>query len=81
MLYDVDAAQLAYCLVDTPEHLIPDWEEDIDKYFVSHIDARLRVTTLDFERDKELEEQIKYKIAECKRYYNWYHEQFLNKNQ
>lgn len=79
MLYNRQHARLAYCLVETPDHLIPDWE-DARKHDVSNVEPRLRVTVVDFERDMELEKEIMYKIAECQRYYKWYGQQLDLKN-
>lgn len=71
MLYDKSKARLAYCLVNTPDHLIPD-SDPIELHIVDDIDPRLRVTCVDFERDIELEQLIIYKIKECQRYYEYY---------
>ena len=44
------------------------------------IKEELLVTVLKFERDIELEEKIKYKVGECRRFANYYAAQILNKN-
>lgn len=80
MLYDRNNATLAYCLVNTPDHLIPP-NDDFNLHNVDDIDPFLRVTTLSFTRDLELEEQIKYKVSECRKYYNHYLNLVLSKNQ
>ena len=55
-LYDVNQAYLDWVLIDTPDELIK-WEpEHLHK--VSHIDPCLRVTTVYYERDMELEEKM-----------------------
>ena len=77
-LYDKPKATLAYCMVDTPDYLLKDWDyQKIHK--VSNIDASLRVTTVSFERDIELEEQIKEKVELCKEFYFHYKNEILNK--
>lgn len=56
MLYDKPRARLAYCLVSTPEDLLK--YEDATLHFVDHIDPLMRVTTIDFERDAEIEKKM-----------------------
>jgi hypothetical protein len=68
MLWDVDAAELAYCLVDTPDDLVG--YEDSSLHSVGHINAELRVTTLSFERDKALEEKIKTRVTNANLYFD-----------
>jgi hypothetical protein len=68
MLWDVDAAELAYCLVDTPDDLVG--YEDSSLHSVGHINAELRVTTLSFERDKSLEEKIKTRVTNANLYFD-----------
>lgn len=57
MLWDVDAAEIAYCLVTTPEDLVGYEREEL--HFVDHIPQELRVTRIPFTRDKALEDRIK----------------------
>ena len=78
-LYNKDEAELAYCLVNTPEHLI-EWENNHSIHEVDDIAPELRVTRLKFERDKALEELIKEKVSECRKYAAWYEKQILTKN-
>lgn len=68
MLWDVDLAEIAYCLVDTPDDLIG-WE-DPTLHSVSHIAEELRVTLVKYQRDKALEEKIKRKCEAANRYLN-----------
>jgi hypothetical protein len=68
MLWDVDAAELAYCLVDTPDDLIG--YEDASLHSVGNINQELRVTTLSFKRDKELEEKIKTRVTNANLYFD-----------
>jgi hypothetical protein len=66
-LYDIAQAEVNYCLVDTPEHLIG--YEPMQLHMVSHIPAHLRVTTIEFERDAEKEARIFEKIKHATDYY------------
>lgn len=57
LLKDYNRSGLAYCLVDTPEHLIKKGDP-IDWHIVGHIDPKYRVTMLDRERDATREKQL-----------------------
>ena len=78
MLYDEDKFELIYCLVQTPDELIPDWE-DYELHDVEDIEPELRITMIKFERCKEKEELIKHKVAEARKYANWYYLEILKK--
>jgi hypothetical protein len=67
MLWDVDSASIAYCLVSTPEELIK--YEDATLHQVDHIAPELRVTRVFYKRDKELEDKIKVKVEAARDYY------------
>lgn len=67
MLWDVDQASIAYCLVSTPEDLIK--YEDPDLHLVDHISPDLRVTRVFYQRDKELEDKIVVKVEAAREYY------------
>jgi hypothetical protein len=67
MLWDVDHAQIAYCLVSTPENLIG--YEDPQLHIVDHINPELRVTLVHYERDKAKESKIKEKTEAARDYY------------
>lgn len=67
-LWNLDFAHIAYCLVDTPDHLIG--YEDQSLHSVSHINPQLRVTLVKYERDKALEEKIKFKVDESRKYFD-----------
>lgn len=66
MLWDVDLAELAYCLIDTPGELIG-WE-DAALHSVDHIPQELRLTLVQYQRDKVLEEKIKRKCEAANNY-------------
>jgi hypothetical protein len=68
MLWDLDQAQIAYCLVNTPDHLIG--YEDKALHQVEHIAPELRVTLLNYTRDKALEDKIKFKVDEARKFYD-----------
>jgi hypothetical protein len=79
-LYERGQFKLIYGVVDTPDHLLNDWD-DLEQHYVSHIDPKYRITVaLHIERDFKLEKLIDYKVKEAHRYAYWYHEQLLNKN-
>jgi len=67
-LWDVDKASIAYCLVSTPDDLIG--YENRAYHKVDHINPELRVTFVDYERDKTLEEKIKVKVEAARKYYD-----------
>jgi hypothetical protein len=68
MLWDLDSAQIAYCLVNTPDHLVG--FEDKALHYVEHIAPELRVTLLNYKRDKTLEDKIKFKVDEARKFYD-----------
>lgn len=61
-LYDVPEHEVAFCLVNTPEHLIPRWESQ-DLHRVEHIDPALRITKIVYKRDAALEAKM---LAKCR---------------
>jgi hypothetical protein len=68
MLWDLDQAEIAYCLVSTPDHLVG--FEDKNLHYVDHIAPELRVTLIKYQRDKALEDKIKFKIDEARKYFD-----------
>lgn len=66
MLWEADTAEVAWCMVNTPEDLIG-WE-DPSLHYVDHIDPMLRVTLVKYTRDLALEERIKVKAAAANQY-------------
>lgn len=67
MLWDKPYAEIAYCLVSTPDDLIG-WEAP-SLHQVDHINRELRVTLVPYERDLVLEEKIKVKVDAARIYY------------
>ena len=66
MLWNVDIFEVAYCMVNTPDELIKFEQEEI--HYVDHIDEALRITIVPYERDKILEEKIKFKVEAARAY-------------
>lgn len=66
MLWNVDEAEIAYCMVNTPDELIKFEQEEL--HFVDHIPEHLRVTIVPYKRDKELEKKIKVKVEAARDY-------------
>lgn len=66
MLWDKDLFELAYCLVNTPPELIG--FEDDSIHYVDNIDPELRVTTIQYKRDRDLEDLIKIKCSAAQAY-------------
>ena len=67
-LWDRPRADIAYCLVSTPEDLIG-WENKT-LHQVDHINRELRVTVVPYERDVALEDKIKIKVEAARVYYD-----------
>jgi hypothetical protein len=67
MLWDKSKAELAYCMISTPDELIGYESPLVHK--VDHIHPNLRVTTVQYERDATLEEKIKVKVNAARDYY------------
>ena len=67
MLWDKPYAEIAYCLVSTPDDLIG-WEAP-SLHQVDHINRELRMTLVPYERDLVLEEKIKVKVDAARIYY------------
>ena len=66
MLWGVDLFEIAYCMVSTPDELIKYEQEEL--HYVDHIDEALRVTIVPYERDKALEDKIKFKVEAARKY-------------
>lgn len=68
MLYDKPEFELAFCMVSTPSDLIGYEDEGI--HIVDHIDPSLRVTTIKYQRDFDLEDLIKVKCEAASKLVN-----------
>ena len=65
-LWDVPEAEIAYCLVSTPPELIGYESEQM--HYVEEIEPLLRVTRVQYERDKELEARMRFKVESANAY-------------
>jgi len=77
-LYDKPKAELAYCMVSTPDYLLKDWD-NLDIHKVDKFDPFLRVTKISFERDRDKERDIIDRVIECGKFYIEYRDSILNK--
>ena len=75
MLWDKEEFYLDYCLMDTPEKLIPKWENK-QLHQMSHLNINLRITTVEYKRDLQKEQQIIQRIKNCRIYWNLLKEKF-----
>lgn len=66
LIYDRPKFYLDYCMVSTPEELRR--HEQAELHEVGHIDPRLRVTTVCYERDVEIEKKIIAKATAAQLY-------------
>lgn len=78
MLWEREKAELSYLMVSTPDELIR--YEQIDLHYVDAIDESLRVTTVEFSRDRDLEELIKVKCNAAQLYFNALVDQIANEH-
>ena len=68
-LYDRPRFELCYVMVSTADDILSDYDSyAIHK--VDHIDPAKRITSIRFERDKELEIQMAEKLIEATKFYN-----------
>ena len=68
MLWDKPRADIAYCLVSTPEDLIG--YESKSLHQVDHINRELRVTVVPYVRDLVMEDKIRTKVEAARVYYD-----------
>lgn len=79
MLWGASKAKLAYCMVTTPISCMKRFA-NIDMHYVDHIEEPLRVTCSElFYRDEKLEEDIRYKVTEARRYAQHYYKKITDK--
>jgi hypothetical protein len=66
-LWDVPKHKVAFCMVDTPDDLIPNWEpEELHK--VSHHAPHARVSMIEYTRDMVLEQKMLTRCAVAQEY-------------
>lgn len=78
-LYDKPVAYLDFCMVTTPEDLRK--YEQAELHEVDHIDPRLRVTTVMYERDMELEAKMLEKCRAAQIYIEQIKRQILEERE
>lgn len=66
-LYDVNQAELAYCLVDTPLELIASKDPE-HWHFMGDVELKHRVSTLRINRDMEKEQKLLNRLSLCNQY-------------
>ena len=77
-LYDMPTFELSYVMVSTADDLLSDYDSyAIHK--VDHIDPAKRITSIRFERDKELEIQMAERLIEATKFYKEVLTQLENK--
>lgn len=76
-LWNRSKASIRYCLVDTPVHLRQYDPHDIHE--VSHIEPPLRITKIEFHRDKSIEEEIKKKVIKAREFAKIYRKEIIDK--
>lgn len=78
--FEAERYEIAYCMIETPQHLIPEWEDERSRHKVDpDLPLSLRITTFEFERDIEREKYIHYKCQEAQKYAKWYFDAITNK--
>jgi hypothetical protein len=61
---DVQEHEVVFVMLDTPESILPRWEQQeahLALHRVSHIDPALRITSITYKRDTELEAKLERK--------------------
>jgi hypothetical protein len=71
-------AELIYCMIDTDDTLLNDWDNRFI-HKVSHIDPAKRITVLEYQRNTINEEMMVEKLTAATEYYNNYINQLNNK--
>lgn len=67
LLTDVLEHEVAFCMVSTPDELIPRWEQ-VELHKVDHLDPALRVTKIVYKRDAKLEAKLIRKCRDAQKY-------------
>jgi hypothetical protein len=77
-LLDKPVGYLIYCMIDTDDVLLGDWDNKFI-HKVSHIDPAKRITVLEYQRNTINEEMMVEKLTAATEYYNEYTNQLNNK--
>lgn len=67
-LYDLPAWEIAYCAIDTPEDILPAWEDRAPHIIDPSIPMHHRITVARYERDMDIEAKM---LAKCKKANAW----------
>jgi hypothetical protein len=70
--------RLVYVLMNTPEELIPEWEQD-DLHYVDHLDPKHRITYVEYELTDDDIKKIESRVKMALEYANEYFNQLTNK--
>lgn len=77
-LLDKPQAELIYCMIDTDDTLLNDWDNKFI-HKVSHIDAAKRITSLKYGMIPDAIDEMKEKLIAANEYYSQYMNQLNNK--
>ena len=77
-LLDKPVGYLIYCMIDTDDVLLGDWDNKFI-HKVSHIDPAKRITVLEYQRNTINEEMMVEKLTAATEFYNNYINQLNNK--
>jgi 5-methylcytosine-specific restriction endonuclease McrBC regulatory subunit McrC len=77
-LLDKPQAELIYCMIDTDDTLLNEWDNRFI-HKVSHIDPAKRITVLRYAMLDEYIDQMREKLTACNEYYSQYINQLNNK--
>jgi len=77
-LYDRDSFELVYAMVSTYPELLSQYDP-MDMHDVDHIDPAKRITSINFERNKELEIQMQEKLLAASLFYEEVYNQLEEK--
>jgi hypothetical protein len=70
--------RLVYVLMNTPEELIPEWEQD-DLHYVDHLDPKHRITYVEYELTDADINKIESRLELALKYADEYFNQLINK--
>jgi hypothetical protein len=67
-VYDVDEWEIAYCMLDTPDELLRDWDDMFQHRVDPLIPKHHRITVVKYQRDKAMEDAM---LEKCKAANEW----------
>jgi hypothetical protein len=77
-LFKKSSAELIYCMIDTDDDLLNEWD-NLTIHKVSQHPPAKRITSLNFERQPLYEEQMEERLFYCSEYYDKYMNELINK--